>query len=97
VPLVLVSLLPFGTLFWGPIVWVLLGEMFSNNIRASALLIAAAMQWVANFVVSTTFPPLLQYFGLGSAYGLYTIAAAISIFFVAFFIKETNGIELEKM
>jgi MFS transporter, SP family, sugar:H+ symporter len=71
--------------------------MFSNNIRVSALSIAAAMQWVANFVVSTTFPPLLQYFGLGSAYGLYTIAAAISIFFVAFFIKETNGIELEKM
>jgi MFS transporter, SP family, sugar:H+ symporter len=82
---------------WGPIVWVLLGEMFNNNIRASALSIAAAMQWIANFLVSTTFPPLLKYFGLGTAYGLYTIAAAISIFFVAFFIKETKGIELEDM
>jgi MFS transporter, SP family, sugar:H+ symporter len=82
---------------WGPVVWVLLGEMFNNNIRASALSIAAAMQWVANFIVSTTFPPLLQYFGLGSAYGLYTIAAAISIFFVVFFIRETKGMELEDM
>jgi MFS transporter, SP family, sugar:H+ symporter len=82
---------------WGPVVWVLLGEMFNNKIRTSALSIAAAAQWIANFIVSTTFPPLLQYFGLGSAYGLYTLAAATSIFFVAFFIKETKGIELEQM
>ncbi|MHC5730226.1 MAG: MFS transporter, partial [Nostoc sp.] len=61
---------------WGPIVWVLLGEMFNNKIRTAALSVAAAMQWVANFIISTTFPPILQYFGLGSAYGLYTIAAA---------------------
>jgi MFS transporter, SP family, sugar:H+ symporter len=82
---------------WGPVVWVLLGEMFNNKIRAAALSVAAAMQWVANFVISTTFPPILQYFGLGSAYGLYTIAAAISFFFILFFIKETKGIELEDM
>jgi sugar porter (SP) family MFS transporter len=82
---------------WGPVTWVLLGEMFNNKIRAAALSVAAAMQWVANFLVSTTFPPILQYFGLGSAYGLYTIAAAISLFFVLFFIKETKGVELEDM
>jgi MFS transporter, SP family, sugar:H+ symporter len=82
---------------WGPVVWVLLGEMFNNKIRTSALSIAAAAQWIANFIVSTTFPPLLQYFGLGATYGLYTLSAAISIFFVAFFIKETKGIELEQM
>ncbi len=82
---------------WGPVVWVLLGEMFNNKIRAAALSVAAAMQWVANFVVSTTFPPILQYFGLGTAYGLYTIAAATSLFFVLFFIRETKGMELEHM
>ena len=82
---------------WGPVVWVLLGEMFNNKIRGAALSIAASMQWVANFAVSTTFPPILQYLGLGTAYGLYTIAAAISIFFVLFFIKETKGMELEHM
>ncbi|WP_225894285.1 MFS transporter [Atlanticothrix silvestris] len=64
---------------------------------AAALSVAAAMQWIANFAVSTTFPPILQYFGLGAAYGLYTTAAAISLFFVLFFIKETKGIELEHM
>lgn len=82
---------------WGPVVWVLLGEMFNNKIRGAALSVAASMQWVANFAVSTTFPPILQYFGLGTAYGLYTIAAAISLFFVLFFIKETKGMELEHM
>jgi hypothetical protein len=46
---------------------------------------------------SMTFPPLLSQFGLGSAYGLYTTAAAISFFFVWFFIRETKGLELEEM
>jgi Na+/melibiose symporter-like transporter len=71
--------------------------MFNNNIRTSALSIAAAAQWIANFIVSTTFPPLLKHFGLGTTYGLYTMAAAISIFFVVFFVKETRGMELEQM
>jgi SP family sugar:H+ symporter-like MFS transporter len=82
---------------WGPIVWVLLGEMFNNKIRAAALSVAASIQWIANFLVSTTFPPLLKTFGLGAAYGLYTIAAAISIFFVVLLIRETKGKELEEM
>ena len=82
---------------WGPIVWVLLGEMFNNKIRAAALSVAASIQWIANFIVSTTFPPLLKTFGLGAAYGLYTIAAAISIFFVLFLVRETKGKELEEM
>lgn len=82
---------------WGPVVWVLLGEMFNNKIRAAALSVAAGMQWVANFIVSTTFPPLLSSVGLGGAYGLYTIAAGISIFFVLFFVKETKGKTLEQM
>ena len=82
---------------WGPVVWVLLGEIFNNKIRGAALSLAAAMQWIANFIVSTTFPPLLSSVGLGAAYGLYTTAAAISIFFVLFFIKETKGKTLEQM
>ncbi|MEL7039670.1 MAG: sugar porter family MFS transporter, partial [Cyanobacteria bacterium J06592_8] len=82
---------------WGPIVWVMLGEMFNNRIRGIALAVAASVQWIANFVVSATFPPLLSEFGLGAAYGLYTTAAAISFFFVWFLIRETKGIELEQM
>lgn len=86
----------FFGLSWGPVVWVLLGEMFPNRIRAAALGVAAALQWIANFVVSTTFPSLAN-LGLAYAYGLYTLAAVLSIFFVAAFVRETRGRELEAM
>ncbi len=82
---------------WGPVTWVLLGEMFNNKIRASALALGAGAQWIANFLVSTTFPPIAFNLGLAVAYGLYTSFALLSFVFVAKFIKETKGIELEDM
>ncbi|UER55424.1 sugar porter family MFS transporter [Kineosporiaceae bacterium SCSIO 59966] len=85
----------FGTT-WGPVVWVLLGEMFPNRIRAAALAVAAAAQWLANFTVSTTFPALAD-IGLTFAYGLYAVMAAVSFVFVTRAVRETKGMELEDM
>jgi len=82
---------------WGPVVWVLLGEMFSNKIRAAALSLAASLQWIANFIVSTTFPPIVTDLGLSFAYGMYTFFSFVSIFFVIRFVRETKGVELENM
>ncbi len=82
---------------WGPIVWVLLGEMFNNRIRASALALGAGAQWVANFIVSASFPSLVQWSGLGFTYSIYAFFAAISFFFVMFLVRETRGRELEDM
>jgi SP family sugar:H+ symporter-like MFS transporter len=81
---------------WGPVVWVLLGESFPNQIRAAALSLAAAAQWVANWVITTSFPPLKDA-GLGLAYGIYTTFAVLSLLFVLRFIRETKGVELEEM
>ena len=81
---------------WGPAVWVLLGEMFHNKIRASALGLAAAAQWLANFAISTSFPKFAD-IGLAFAYGFYTFFAVLSFFFVAKFVKETKGRQLEDM
>lgn len=81
---------------WGPVVWVLLGEMFSNKIRAAALAVAAAAQWLANFTITTTFPTLSE-IGLPFAYGLYAAFAAISCVFVLRAVRETKGRELEDM
>lgn len=81
---------------WGPIVWVLLGEMFPNRIRAAALAVAAAAQWIANFIVSTTFPTLAG-MSLGIAYAIFTAFAVLSIPFVLKKVKETKGVELEDM
>jgi len=81
---------------WGPVVWVLLGESFPNRIRAAALSLAAGAQWVANWVITTSFPPLKDA-GLGLAYGIYTTFAVLSLLFVLKFIRETKGVELEDM
>lgn len=82
---------------WGPVVWVLLGEMFNNRIRGKALAIAAAAQWIANFAVSTTFPPMAGNLGLGITYSVYTVMAVASFFFVLTMVRETRGMELEAM
>ncbi|HET7305085.1 MAG TPA: sugar porter family MFS transporter [Segeticoccus sp.] len=82
---------------WGPVVWVLLGEMFPNNMRAYALAIGAAANWVANFIVSFSFPYLAQNIGLGYIYGAYAAFAVISFFFVLGRVPETKGQELEHM
>ncbi len=86
----------FFGMSWGPVVWVLLGEMFNNRIRAYALAVAAAAQWVANFVVSQTFPALASA-GLGFAYGIYAAMALLSFAFVVRYVQETRGRELEDM
>ena len=82
---------------WGPIVWVLLGEMFPNRMRAYALAIGAVGNWLANFAVSFSFPYLAQDIGLGYVYGVYTAFALLSFFFVLTKIPETKGRELEQM
>jgi len=81
---------------WGPLVWVLLGEIFPNRIRASALAVAAAAQWAANWLVSTTFPTLST-IGLSFAYGLYAAFALLSLIFVFLWVPETKDRELEDM
>lgn len=81
---------------WGPLVWVLLGEMFPNSIRAGALAVAAAAQWLANFFISTTFPAFAE-IGLTFAYGFYAFFAIVSFFFVFYQVPETKGRELETM
>jgi SP family sugar:H+ symporter-like MFS transporter len=87
----------FFNLSWGPVMWVMLGEMFPNRIRGSGLAVAGLFQWGSNFVITWTFPMLLAGLGLATAYGLYTLAALASIFFVMRFVRETRGRELEQM
>jgi MFS transporter, SP family, sugar:H+ symporter len=87
----------FFNFSWGPVMWVMLGEMFPNQFRGSALAISGVSQWGSNFIITMTFPLMLTSIGLGSSYGIYTIFALLSFFFVFKFAHETKGIELEKM
>ena len=82
---------------WGPVMWVLLGEMFPNRMRGSGLAIAGLSQWLANFAITMSFPLMLGSIGLVGAYGFYAISAGISIIFVGKFVFETRGKTLEEM
>jgi sugar porter (SP) family MFS transporter len=87
----------FFNMSWGPVMWVMLGEMFPNQIRGSGLAVAGAAQWTSNFAITMSFPILLAGIGLAGAYGIYTVAAVISVFFVLKYVHETKGRELEQM
>ena len=82
---------------WGPVMWIMLGEMFPNQIRGTGLAVSGLAQWGSNFGITMTFPIMLGTIGLGGAYGFYTVCAVLSIVFVAKMVHETNGIELEHM
>jgi MFS family permease len=82
---------------WGPVMWVMLGEMFPNQIRGTGLAVSGMAQWVSNFGITITFPVLLASVGLAGAYSLYTVAAILSVVFVIRMVHETKGVELEEM
>jgi MFS transporter, SP family, sugar:H+ symporter len=89
----------FFNISWGPVMWVMLGEMFPNQMRGSALAVAGLMQWGANFAISSSFPIMAQSksIGLVGSYSFYAACAVISFAFVWFMVRETKGRELEDM
>ena len=82
---------------WGPVMWVMLGEMFPNQIRGSGLAVSGLIQWLTNFAITWTFPMMLAGVGLAGAYGFYAVCAFLSVLFVVRYIYETRGRELEDM
>jgi MFS transporter, SP family, xylose:H+ symportor len=104
--LALVSMLVYTAGFavsWGPVTWVLLSEIFPNQIRGKAMALAVAMQWIANYLVSWTFPILdknpylVEHFKHGFAYWIYGGMSILAAFFMWKFVPETKGRTLEQM
>src|SRR3954451_25155576 len=87
----------FFNVSWGPVMWVMLGEMFPNQIRGSALAVAGFCKWFANFLITFTFPPMAKNLGLAGSYTFYAVCAVISFFLVQKLVHETKGKELEQM
>lgn len=102
--------LPFLLLFmasfsisWGPIVWVLLSEIFPNKIRSLALAISVFIQWIANFVVTQFFPSLVEnnwlkaHFNGAFPFYLFSLICLLSLVFVWKNVPETKNKTLEEM
>jgi MFS transporter, SP family, xylose:H+ symportor len=88
---------------WGPVTWVLLSEIFPNQIRGKAMALAVAMQWIANYLVSWTFPILdknpylVEHFNHGFAYWIYGVMGIFAALFMWKLVPETKGRTLEQM
>jgi SP family xylose:H+ symportor-like MFS transporter len=94
-----VSIIVYAAFFmmsWGPICWVLISEIFPNTIRGKAVAIAVAFQWIFNYIVSSTFPPLHNFSPM-LAYGLYGAVCIFAAVFVWKWVPETKGKTLEDM
>ncbi len=85
----------FFALSWGPVMWVMLGEMFPNQYRGAALAVCGIAQWGSNFIITMTFPIMLTGLGLGISYGVYAAFGFVAYFFVKIYVKETKGLSLE--
>jgi len=87
---------------WGPVTWVLLSEIFPNSIRG-AMSIAVAAQWIANWIISLTFPMmndnqwLTRQFNHGFSYWIYGVMGIIAAIFIWKLVPETKGKTLEGM
>jgi len=86
----------FFAVSWGVILWVMVGEMFPLKLRATAISAATAFNWIANWAVTESFPRLSDW-NLSGTYVVYSVFALISLGFVARFVSETNGRELDDM
>lgn len=104
--LALVSMLVYTAGFavsWGPVTWVLLSEIFPNQIRGKAMALAVAAQWIANYLVSWTFPILdkspylVEHFHHGFAYWIYGVMGIAAALFMWKMVPETKGKTLEQM
>ena len=102
----LVSMLVYTAGFavsWGPVTWVLLSEIFPNQIRGKAMAVAVAAQWIANYLVSWTFPILdknpylVSHFNHGFAYWIYGVMGVLAAVFMGTIVPETKGRSLEQM
>jgi MFS family permease len=82
---------------WGPTVWVMLPEVLPLRIRGTAMGVAIFLHWIANFIVSQTFPSLLAAVGPGITFLGYAVIGVLAIFFVSAFVTETKGRSLEQI
>ncbi len=87
----------FFAFSWGPVMWVMLGEMFPNQFRGAALALCGLSQWGANFLITMSFPVLLSSIGLGFSYGIYAFFGVVAYLFVHQYVRETKGKSLEEL
>lgn len=80
-----------------PVTWVLITEIFPNNVRASAVSVSVAALWVSSFVLTYTFPLLNQSLGSSGTFLVYGSICLLGALFVFIAVPETKGRSLEQL
>jgi sugar porter (SP) family MFS transporter len=80
----------------GPVVWVLIAEIFPNNLRSHAVAVSVFLLWTANFIVSFSFPYLLKNLQ-GYSFLIFSSMCFLCLLFVVKFLTETKGKSLEQI
>lgn len=99
-PLVLIFILVYVASFamsLGPVVWVIMSEIFPNRIRGKATALAAMVLWAADYIVSQTFPPMLASAGPAITFWIFGFMSLITFFFTWRVVPETKGKSLEEI
>jgi sugar porter (SP) family MFS transporter len=87
----------FFAVAMGPIVWVVLSEIFPTRLRGSAMAIATVILWVSDFAVTLTFPVISDQLNESTAFWLYAVMCAVDFLFMLFLLPETKGKTLEEI
>ncbi|CAJ1190904.1 D-xylose transporter [Fructilactobacillus sanfranciscensis] len=98
--MLLIAVYIFGfAISWGPIAWLLIGEIFPLSVRGIGTAIGSATNWVANFIVSQFFLTILALFhnNVGGPFAIFAVFSFLSWFFVAKFVPETRNKSLESI
>lgn len=98
--MILIAIYIFGfAISWGPIAWVMIGEIFPLSVRGVGSSIGSAANWIGNFIVSQFFLVLLDAFhnNVGGPFAIFGIFSVLSIFFVHYLVPETRGKSLEQI
>jgi MFS transporter, SP family, sugar:H+ symporter len=82
---------------WGPVVWVMLPEVLPLSVRGTAMGVAVCLHWGANFLVSQTFPVMLDSWGPGPVFLGYAAIGVLAFVFVRTLVPETKGRSLEEI
>ncbi|KAL1514827.1 hypothetical protein AB1Y20_003912 [Prymnesium parvum] len=87
----------FFSFSWGPIAWVIPSELLPIHLRARAVAAGTVANWIADYLVVSTFLSLADAVSYEGAWALYCAINTIAFGFVIFFVKETKGLELEQI
>ena len=84
---------------WGPIAWLLIGEIFPPSVHGIETALGSATNWFANFIVSQFFLTILALFhnNVGGPFAIFAVFSFLSWFFVAKFVPETRNKSLESI